>query len=65
MVQVCWLGTVLSRAASPVLGETDRSLRSPSSLVMASYCLVVADVRRGAAVCCGVGHPVEVAVERL
>ena len=42
---------------------------------MASYCLVVVEVRLAlafgelvegeVAVCCGVGHPVEVAVERL
>ena len=45
MVRVCWLGIFWSRAAASVLGEADRSFRFLSSLVMVSYCLVVADVR--------------------
>ena len=45
MVRVCWLGIFWSRAAASVLGEADRGFRFLSSLVMVSYCLVVADVR--------------------
>ena len=46
MVRVCWLGTVWSWLASSVIGKADQRFRSLSSLVMVSYCLVVADVRR-------------------